>query len=29
MFLTEEQMKEFKEKGFVVLKGFFGKETME
>jgi ectoine hydroxylase-related dioxygenase (phytanoyl-CoA dioxygenase family) len=29
MFLTEEQMKEFREKGFVVLKGFFGKETME
>ncbi len=29
MFLTEEQIKEFGEKGFVVLPGFFGKETME
>jgi ectoine hydroxylase-related dioxygenase (phytanoyl-CoA dioxygenase family) len=29
MFLTQDQIKEFKEKGFVVLKGFFGKKSME
>lgn len=29
MFLTEEQKKEFNDKGFIVLKGFFGKEVMD
>ena len=28
MFLTEDQTQEFKDKGFVVLKGFFGKDPM-
>jgi ectoine hydroxylase-related dioxygenase (phytanoyl-CoA dioxygenase family) len=28
MFLTEEQTKEFEDKGFVVLKGFFDQEVM-
>lgn len=29
MVLTEEQKKKFNEKGFIVLKGFFGKEVMD
>lgn len=29
MFLTEEQTAEFKEKGFIVLKGFFDKAVMD
>lgn len=29
MFLTEEQTKEFKDKGFIVLKGFFDKAVMD
>ena len=29
MFLTEEQKTEFKDKGFIVLKGFFDKAAME
>lgn len=29
MFLTEEQTKEFEEKGFIVLKGFFDKAVMD
>ncbi len=28
MFLTEDQTQEFKDKGFVVMKSFFGKDTM-
>ena len=29
MFLTEEQTKEFKDRGFIVLKGFFDKAVMD
>ncbi|MCH7864492.1 MAG: phytanoyl-CoA dioxygenase family protein [Proteobacteria bacterium] len=29
MFLTEEQTKEFRDKGFIVLKGFFDKAVMD
>ncbi len=29
MELTEEQLKTFKDKGFIVVKGFFGKPVMD
>ena len=29
MFLTDDQTTEFENKGFIVLKGFFGKPVMD